>query len=77
MQLISEPNQKLSLGAAAAFETLGAVNSSLSVVRTKDYNSSGICEVRRTNRGQIWSLSVDMVSAQRSLLLVLPFSQRE
>lgn len=58
MQLISEPNQKLSLGAATAFETLGAVNSSLSVVRTKDYNGSGICEVRRMNRGQIWSLSV-------------------
>ena len=37
MQLLNEANQKYSLGAAAAFETLGAVNSSLSMVRTKDY----------------------------------------
>ena len=44
MQLISESNQKYPIGAAAAFETLGAVNSPLSMVRTKDFVSSCICE---------------------------------
>ncbi len=44
MQLISESNQKFSIGAAAAFETLGAVNSPLSMVRTKDFDSSCMCE---------------------------------
>ena len=51
MQLISEANQNYSLGAAAAFETLGAVNSSLSVVRTKDYISSCMSEAPRVSYG--------------------------
>lgn len=35
MQLTSEPTEKRPVGAVAAFETLGAVNRSASLVRTK------------------------------------------
>ena len=37
MQLISESNQKQTVGVAAAFETLGAVNSALTLARIKGH----------------------------------------
>lgn len=44
MQLRSETNQKQTVGAAAAFETLGAVNSAFALARIKGHIVSGMRE---------------------------------
>ena len=45
-QLTSEPSGNRCVGAAAAFETLGAVNNPLSLVRTVGYDSGCMSEAR-------------------------------
>lgn len=55
MQLTSEPTEKSPVGAVAAFETLGAVNRSASLVRTKTTTLVCICEAPKDGTRSNWA----------------------